>query len=159
GEGFTFQLTPGAVAIGDFNMIDGSRALVIERDGGEGHPSLACATGETEDCFPDPARVKVVTLIDFDQIDADGAIARLRQIDLMAIADPDGRARIPTDQGEETPGLYSFPFVTIESVMRDGDAHILVSNDNNLPFSAGRQLGVPDDNEILRLFVPDLLAE
>ena len=159
GNAVNFQLTEGATAIGDFNMIDETRALVIERDGGQGHPSLACAEGETEGCFRRPAGVKVVTLIDLSDVDADGNVARLRQIDLMNIADPDGLAAIPTDQAEETPGVFTFPFVTIESVILDGPEHILVSNDNNLPFSAGRRLGIPDDNEIIRLFVPDLLAD
>lgn len=159
GNAVAFQLTEGAAAIGDFNMIDDSRALVIERDGGQGHPSLACAEGQTDGCFGRPAEVKVVTLIDMDDLDADGNVARLRQIDLMAIADPDGLAAIPTDQAEETPGVFTFPFVTIESVIMDGAEHILVSNDNNLPFSAGRRLGIPDDNEIIRLHVPELLAD
>jgi len=159
GNALNFQLTEGATAIGDFNMIDATRALVIERDGGQGHPSLACADGETEGCFPRPAGVKVVTLIDLSDVDGDGNVARLRQIDLMDIADPDGLAAVPTDQAAPTPGMFTFPFVTIESVILDGPEHILVSNDNNLPFSAGRRLGIPDDNEIIRLFVPDLLAD
>ncbi len=159
GEGFRFPLTEGAAAIGDFNMIDETRALVIERDQGQGHPSLACAEGQTEGCFANPARVKRVTLIDLSQIDAEGNVARLRQIDLMNIADPAGLAALPTDQAEPTPGVFTFPFVTIESVIRDGDEHILVSNDNNLPFSAGRRLGLPDDNEMIRLHVPELLAD
>ena len=159
GGGFRFPLTEGAAAIGDFNMIDDNRALVIERDQGQGHPSLACAEGATEGCFTNPARVKRVTLIDLSQIDAEGNVARLRQIDLMEIADPNSLAAIPTDQAEPTPGVFSFPFVTIEAVLRDGDEHILVTNDNNLPFSAGRRLGLPDDNEVIRLHVPELLAE
>jgi hypothetical protein len=44
-------------------------------------------------------------------------------------------------------------------VLRDGPEHILVSNDNNLPFSAGRKLAEPDGNELIRLHVPELLAE
>lgn len=157
GDHFRFALTEGAVAIGDFNFIDDTRALVIERDGGQGNPSLACAEGETEGCFANPAQIKRITLIDTARIDAEGFVARLAQIDLMAIDDPDGLSRLPTD-GDIAPGQFTFPFVTIESVLRDGPEHILVSNDNNLPFSAGRQLGVADANEIIRLHVPELLA-
>jgi len=157
GESFLFRFTEGAVAIGDFNFIDDTRALVIERDGGQGHPSLACAEGETEGCFRRPARVKRVTLIDTGRIDAEGFVARLAQIDLMDIADPDGLARLSTD-GDVPEGRFAFPFVTIESVIRDGEEHIIVGNDNNLPFSAGRQLGVADNNEMIRLHVPALLA-
>jgi hypothetical protein len=157
GESFLFRFTEGAEAIGDFNFIDDTRALVIERDGGEGHASLACADGETEGCFRRPARVKRITLIDTAQIDADGFVSRIAQIDLMDIADPDGLARIPTD-GDVPEGRFVFPFVTIESVILDGPEHIIVGNDNNLPFSAGRQLGVADSNEMIRLHVPELLA-
>jgi hypothetical protein len=158
GESFRFALTEGAVAIGDFNFIDDTRALVIERDGGQGHPSLACADGQEEGCFPNPAEVKRVTLIDTSSIDADGFVERLRQIDLMDIADPDGLARLETD-GDVPEGRFVFPFVTIESVIRDGDEHIIVGNDNNLPFSAGRRLNVTDSNETIRLHVPELLAQ
>jgi hypothetical protein len=157
GEAFRFALTEGAVAIGDVNFVDDTRALVIERDGGQGHPSLSCAEGQEEGCFANPARVKRVTLIDTARLDADGFAARLAQIDLMDVADPDGLARLPTD-GEVPEGRFAFPFVTIESVIRDGAEHILVGNDNNLPFSAGRRLGVADSNETIRLHVPELLA-
>ncbi|MEM7490587.1 MAG: esterase-like activity of phytase family protein, partial [Pseudomonadota bacterium] len=158
GETFNFALTEGAVAIGDVNFIDETRALVIERDAGQGHPSLACADGQTTGCFEEPARVKRITLIDTSNVDADGFVERVRQIDLMDIADPDGLARLETD-GDVPAGRFAFPFVTIESVVRDGDAHIIVGNDNNLPFSTGRRLDGPDHNEMVRLHVPDLLAE
>lgn len=159
GESFKFALTEGAAAIGDFNFIDDTRALVIERDGGQGHISTACAEGETEKCQRRPAEVKVVTLIDTAQIDEDGFVARLKQTDLMDIQDPEGVSRMTETSGDIPEGVFVFPFVTIESVLRDGPEHILVSNDNNLPFSAGRTLGVADYNEIIRLHVPELLAE
>jgi hypothetical protein len=38
----------------------------------------------------------------------------------------------------------------------DGE-HIVVGNDNNLPFSAGRHLTRADDNEVILLRVPELL--
>ena len=158
GDSFKFALTEGAVAIGDFNFIDDTRALVIERDGGEGHPSAACAEGQTEDCFETPAVVKRVTLIDTADIDADGFVRRVAQIDLMNIQDPDALNRMDVTTGEIADGTFIFPFVTIESVIRDGDEHILVSNDNNLPFSTGRETGVADSNEIIRLHVPEFLT-
>ena len=52
----------------------------------------------------------------------------------------------------------TFPFFTIEDVMRVDDTHILVGNDNNLPFSSGRQLDAAADNEMMLLSVPELLA-
>ena len=54
-------------------------------------------------------------------------------------------------------GKLTFPFFTIENVdVVDAD-HIIVGNDNNLPFSSGRQLGTADDNEMILLRVGELL--
>ena len=81
---------------------------------------------------------------------------RIGQIDLMNIADPDGKARIETDGGEA--GRFSLPFFTIEDVMRVDETHIMVAVDNNLPFSSGRKLDAAADNEVVLLSVPELLA-
>lgn len=156
GAGFKFKLAPGATAIGDFNFIDDTRALVIERDNGEGEPSLKCAAEPAPDCFPNPAMVKHVVLIDTASLDADGFVRRIGQIDLMNIADPDGKARLATDGGEA--GRFSLPFFTIEDVMKVDDTHIMVAVDNNLPFSSGRKLNAAADNEVVLLAVPELLA-
>jgi len=129
---------------------------VIERDNGEGEPSLKCAGDPKPDCFPLPAMVKHVVLIDTASVDADGFVRRIGQIDLMNIADPDNRARITTDGGEA--GRFSLPFFTIEDVMRVDDTHIMVAVDNNLPFSSGRKLNAAADNEIVLLRVPEFLA-
>ena len=157
GEERRLVLTEGAVAIGDINFIDETRALVIERDNDQGDAARACAEGtlpaDAAGCFPVPAAVKRITLVDFGQVDADGTVARLRQIDLMDIADPEGLGPNSTD------GRFIFPFQTIESVLRDGPEHILVANDNNLPFSSGRNPDAPDDNEMIRLHVPELPAD
>ena len=156
GEGFKFKLAEGATAIGDFNFIDETRALVIERDNGEGEPSLKCAGDPQADCFPNPAMVKHVVLIDTADVDAEGYVRRIGQIDLMNIADPEGKARIETDGGEA--GRFSLPFFTIEDVMRVDETHIMVAVDNNLPFSSGRKLDAAADNEVVLLSVPELLA-
>ena len=156
GAGFKFKLAEGATAIGDFNFIDATRALVIERDNGEGEPSLKCAADPAPDCFPNPAMVKHVVLIDTATVDADGFVRRIGQIDLMNIADPDGKARITTDGGEA--GRFSLPFFTIENVMMVDDSHIMVAVDNNLPFSSGRKLNAAADNEVVLLAVPEMLS-
>ena len=73
-------------------------------------------------------------------------------IDLMDIDDPNKLAR----QGGKD-GKLGFPFFTIENVdVIDAD-HIIVGNDNNLPFSSGRALGKSDDNEMVILKVGELL--
>ena len=158
GDSFKFPLADGVTAIGDFNFIDATRALVIERDNGEGDPSLKCAGDPQPDCFPHPAMVKRVTLIDTAEIDAEGFVRKIAHIDLMDIDDPDGRARLETAAARDMTGTFTMPFFTIESVMRDGEAHIIVGMDNNLPFSSGRALDRAADNEMVRLFVPELLG-
>lgn len=160
GESYKFRLSDGAKAIGDFNFIDGTRALVIERDNGEGDPSLACAEGaeDRSACYPVPAVVKKVVLVDTAQIDDEGFIRRLAHIDLMDIADPDGKAILETAADRDLAGTFTFPFFTIEDVMRYDDTHILVANDNNLPFSAGRKIGEAANNEFILLEVGDFLA-
>jgi len=160
GESFRYALDKGATAIGDFNFIDDTRALVIERDNGEGDPSLACADAEspTPDCFPHPARFKRVVLIDTADLDEQGVARKLAHIDLMDIDDPNGAARLETDTAAPTEGRFTFPFFTIESVRAVDDEHIVVAMDNNLPFSSGRQLDAAADNEFVLLRVPELLA-
>lgn len=162
GRSVRFRLAEGATAIGDFNFIDERRALVIERDNGEGDPGLACAQGTQptaeRPCFPLPARVKRVTLVDMGAVDADGFVRKIGHVDLMAISDPERLARQRGDRPAGAPDdRFSMPFFTIENVaMVDADT-IIVGNDNNLPFSAGRHLTRADDNELLLLRVPELL--
>ena len=54
-------------------------------------------------------------------------------------------------------GKFTFPFVTIEDVDVVDAEHIVVANDNNLPYSAARQPNRQDDNEFILLHVPELL--
>jgi hypothetical protein len=159
GRNVRFQLAEGATNIGDFNFIDATRALIIERDNGQGDPGRECAAGTTPPaCFVQPARVKRISLVDFSQVDANGFVRKIGYIDLMAMQDPDNRARQRGDLAPNAPaGRFTFPFFTIENVaMVDAD-HIIVANDNNLPFSAGRHLTRADDNEFILLRVPELL--
>jgi hypothetical protein len=159
GRNLRFRFAEGATSIGDFNMIDERRALVIERDDGEGDPARACAQGQTPPaCFHSPARVKRVSLIDLGDVDAEGFVRKIGHIDLMQIRDPEGLARQRGDVAPDAPrDRFTFPFFTIENVaMVDAD-HIIVGNDNNLPFSAGRHLTRADDNEVILLRVPEFL--
>ena len=159
GRTLKMRLAEGAVSIGDFNMIDDRRALVIERDDGEGDASLACAAGANPPgCFPTPARVKRVSLIDLGAVDAEGFVRKLGFIDLLDIRDPDKLARTRGDRAAGAPDdRLGFPFLTIEDVAMVDEDTIILGNDNNLPFSAGRHLTRADDNEMVLLRVPELL--
>ena len=153
GKSFKYTLEAPANAIGDFNMIDASTGLIIERDDTEGDAAQACKEGAVKaDCFNAPAKFKRIYKIDMGQADADGFVKKVGYIDLMDIQDPNKVARAGAKDGKLT-----FPFFTIENVdLIDAD-HIIVGNDNNLPFSSGRALGKSDDNELILLKVTDLL--
>ncbi|MDY8107972.1 esterase-like activity of phytase family protein [Fulvimarina sp. 2208YS6-2-32] len=152
GRSWLYPLAEGATAIGDFNMIDDSHALVIERDGGAGLQDQACAGEPAADCFATPAKLKRVAKIAMSDESVGGPVAKLGYIDLLAIEDPDAKAR----QGGAN-GRYTMPFVTIENVDRVDETHIVVGNDNNFPFSAGRSLTKADDNEFVLLEAGELL--
>ena len=67
-------------------------------------------------------------------------------------------ARLRGDRGANAPAdQLSFPFLTIENVaMVDAD-HIILGNDNNLPFSTSREPNKADDNEMVLLEVGEFL--
>jgi hypothetical protein len=158
GQSFKFRLAEGATAIGDFNFVDDRRALVIERDNGEGDPSLKCAGEAKPDCFPAPAMIKRIVMIDTADLDAEGFARRIGHIDLMNMQDPDGVARLETAAARDMTGIFTFPFFTIEDVRAVDATHIMVGMDNNLPYSAGRQLEEAANNEAVLLEVPEFLA-
>jgi len=152
GKSWKYRLEANGNSIGDFNLIGGTRGLIIERDQGEGDAAKACQGEPKPDCFAAPARLKRVYLVDLADADADGFLRKIASIDLLAIQDPDHKAR----QGGRD-GTLTFPFITIENVARVDADHIIVANDNNLPFSAGRAVDRQDDNEFVLLSVPELL--
>jgi hypothetical protein len=154
GRSWMYPLEDPGNAIGDFNMIDATRGLVIERDWGQGDAELACTEARTEACFRRPAEFKRVYMIDMAGVAPGGVVHKVGYIDLLDIADPDGIAR----QGARQDGRFTFPFVTIENVDRVGETTIVVGNDNNFPFSKGRDPVALDDNEMILLEVGDFLA-
>ncbi|MCD7061470.1 esterase-like activity of phytase family protein [Pelagibacterium xiamenense] len=140
-----YPLEDASHAIGDFNIIGGTRALIIERDGRQGDPRV--------EGFDEPAQFKRIYLVDLERADENGVLEKIGYIDLMDIQDPDGIAPRGTIEGR-----FNFPFVTIEDVDRVDETTIVVANDNNYPGSAGRELGRADDNEFILLEVADFLA-
>lgn len=155
GRSWLYPFADGGESIGDFNMIDGTTALVIERDQGVGTVTKACADPKAPkpDCFANPAKLKRVYKIEMSDANAGGAVRKIGYIDLMNIKDPDNKKR----QGGGD-GFYDMPFNTIENVDVVDPTHIIVADDNNLPFSAGRALDKADDNEFVILEVGDFLA-
>jgi hypothetical protein len=154
GRSWLYPLAEGGEAIGDFNMLDDKTALVIERDNGAGTTDKACADPKDPkaDCFAVPSKVKRIYKIEMTEENVGKAVRKIGYIDLLTIADPDNKKR----QGGGD-GFYDMPFLTIENVDRVDETHIVVGNDNNLPFSAGRALDKADDNEFVLLEVGEFL--
>ena len=140
-------------AIGDFNMIDPTNGLIIERDNGEGTADKACPQGQRgENCFPDLAKFKRIYKVELSDANVGKPVRKIGYIDLMKIKDPDKKAKKPLNDG-----VLTFPFFTIENVDRVDETHIIVGNDNNLPFSSSRDPNKADDNEFVLLEVADFL--
>ena len=111
--------------IGDFTPINDTEFLVIERDNNEG----------------EAAEFKKIFKIDISEIDKNGFVEKTEIVDLLNIEDPNDL----NGDGETT---YTMPFVTIEDVLVIDEDTILVANDNNYPFSMGREDGI-DNNEVV----------
>ncbi|MGB3636944.1 MAG: esterase-like activity of phytase family protein, partial [Rivularia sp. (in: cyanobacteria)] len=124
--GFYQTSVPGH-AIGDFTPINDAEFLVIERDGKQG----------------DEAEFKKIFKVDISNIDQNGYVEKSEVVDLLNIQDPNDL----NNDGETT---FTFPFVTIEDVLVIDENTILVANDNNYPFSTGREEGI-DNNEVILL--------
>lgn len=145
GKTFGYILDSATNAIGDFTALTDRKYLIIERDSGQGVAS--------DPRFTNPARFKKIFKIDLTRTDANGNLIKEEVADLMNIYDPrdvagDGR----------TQTVFTFPFTTIEDVLVLDNQRLLVINDNNYPGSAGREFGVPDNNEFIVIHTAPLLA-
>jgi hypothetical protein len=98
------------------------------------------------------AKFKRVYKIELSDQNAHGPVRKIGFIDLMQIADPQRKARKPV-----TGETLTFPFFTIENVDVVDERHIVVGNDNNLPFSSSRDPNKADDNEFVLLHVSEFL--
>lgn len=154
GRHWKYVLEANHHAIGDFNMISPTEGLIIERDNGEGTTDKACPEATRRaDCFHDLARFKRVYKVELNEANAGGPLRKIGYIDLMNIADPNKLARKPLNNG-----VLTFPFFTIENVDIVDARHIVVGNDNNLPFSSSRDPNKADDNELVLLETGDFLS-
>ena len=84
---------------------------------------------------------------------ANGPVRKIGYVDLINIADPNKISRKPLENG-----VLTFPFFTIENVDVIDANHIIVGNDNNLPFSSSREPNKADDNELIILNVGNFLT-
>jgi hypothetical protein len=128
-----YRLDPVAVSIGDLTQLDQHRFLVIERDNNQG-------AGAT---------LKRIYVVDLRKVAADGTLEKTLAVDLMNISDPSGLS-LPGRPGDLGLGTtFSFPYTTIESVLPLDAERLLVTNDNNFPFSTGRNPALPDYEDFI----------
>ncbi len=112
GRHWKYLLENNSNAIGDYNMINETQGLIIERDNGEGTADKACPKGEKRsDCFHDIAKFKRVYKVELNEGNVGGPLRKIAYIDLMKIADPAQLARKPLNNS-----VLTFPFFTIENV-------------------------------------------
>jgi hypothetical protein len=136
----------------DFQMLSATAGLVIERDDATEGTGQVCKDEPRTDCFTRPARFKRIYKIDFAQTDADGFVKKVAYIDLTKIANPRRLAkRGPNEDG------FVLPHLGPEGLSVVDANHIVVVNDNNFPYSSGRTLGQPDDNELTLLNIQALV--
>jgi hypothetical protein len=135
---WSYRTEEPAHAIGDLTALDSNRLLVIERDNNQGAA----------------AQFKRVYVVDLRQVGSDGFLIKEDLVNLLQIQDPD-RISLPARPGDIGLGeQFSFPFQTIESILPLSGSRLLIINDNNYPFSAGRNPGLPDDNEWIIIKLP-----
>ncbi|MGL5871215.1 MAG: esterase-like activity of phytase family protein [Xenococcaceae cyanobacterium] len=112
-------------AIGDITPINDREFLVIERDNKQGNE----------------AQFKKIYKIDISKIGDDNFASKELVIDLLNIQDS-------SDLNSDGNTNFKFPFQTIEDVLVIDKDTILVANDNNYPFSKGREADI-DNNEFI----------
>jgi len=128
-----YRLDPGSVSIGDMTQLDENRFVVIERDNNQGAA----------------AQIKRIYVIDLRKLAPDGTLEKTLAVDLMHIEDPAG-VSLPGRPGDVGLGTtFSFPYVTIEDVLPLDAERLLVVNDNNFPFSTGRNPALPDYDDFI----------
>ncbi len=152
GKEWKYAFEENGNVMADFQMLDATTGLVIERDDASEGMAPACAGEERPDCFARPAKFKRVYKIDLSSIDANGFVRKVAYIDLLKIANP---ARLAKRGPNEE--VFSLPHLGPEGLAIVDATHIVVVNDNNYPGSSGRQLGKPDDDEITLLDIKALL--
>ena len=124
---------PPSNAIGELTALDDKHFLVIERDNGQGPARRSSGSSSSTS----------------RKVGADGYLVKREVVNLLDIADPRRDLAAGTTWRLRARRAVPFPFQTIESVLPLGGKRLLIANDNNYPFSAGRNAGRPDDNELI----------
>ncbi|MFM9888682.1 MAG: esterase-like activity of phytase family protein [Burkholderiales bacterium] len=131
-----YQLEAAGTAIGDMTAINDHQFLVIERNG------ATATNGGTP--------FKKIFIADIQGVANGEFVRKTELVDLMNISDPH-------DLNGDGSTTFTFPFVTIESVLILNRSTLLVINDNNYPGAGGRDLK-SDNTEFLKIRLDSPLA-
>jgi hypothetical protein len=130
GDTWIYRLEPDGTNIGDMTAINDHQFLVIERNG---------VTATSTPGIP----FKRIFIADLTGVPSGGFASKTELVDLMNISDPH-------DLNGDGATLFTFPYVTIESVLILDSSTLLVINDNNYPGTGGRDTN-SDHTEFLKI--------
>ncbi len=138
--------------VSDFQMLDATTGILIERDDrAEGQP-LSCAFDPASDCPARPTAFKRLVKIDLAKAGPDRVVRKVGSIDLLRVANPRQMAKV----GPNDP-TFSLPHQSIDALALVNGSHAVVVNNNHGPSSAGRNTGDPDDSEFTLLDLNELI--
>ncbi len=142
GRTWDYQVDEPGNFVADAFTVRNGRLLVLERDNFDGAAAVT----------------KRIYTVDLRDTDADGFVTKTLLVDLLRIANPDriGLAASPGAYGVADP--FSFPMVSVETVVELRDGRLLVANDNNYPGDDARVPGTPDDTEMIVVDLPQVRA-
>nr|WP_323127550.1 esterase-like activity of phytase family protein [Acinetobacter rathckeae] len=137
---YYFVLDAKATNIGDFQMFNDKDGLIIERDASQN----------------DPNGYKKIIQVHLNE--AKQAVTRKDLVNLMAINNPHDLYKTTRYVGDLGTGTqFMMPFETIEDIIIESPNTITVFNDNNFPFSSGRNANTADNNEVVKIKLPKAL--
>ena len=152
GREWKYQFEEDGNIMADFQLLNATTGLMIERDDASEGVAPACPGEQRTDCFTRPAKFKRVYKVDLSNVDANGFVRKVAYIDLLKIANPKRLAkRGPNEE------VFSLPHLGPEGLTIVDAEHIVLVNDNNYPGSSGRQIGKPDDDEFTLLNIKALV--
>jgi hypothetical protein len=137
GDTWIYELEADGTNIGDMTAINDHQFLVIERNG-------VTATSMSGTPF------KKIFIADLTGVPLGGFAHKTELVDLMNISDPH-------DLNGDGATVFTFPYVTIESVLILDPSTLLVINDNNYPGTGGRDTD-SDHTEFLKIRLDQRLA-
>ena len=139
GARWAYQTDEATNFAGDAFTVKKGKLLVDERENYDG-----------------PAAVfKRIYEIDLKHTDAQGFVEKSLVVDLLKIANPDGIGLTTSPGAYGVSDPFSFPFVSVETVVQLHDGNLLIANDNNYPGDDARIPGTPDDTEMV-IIDPDV---